>query len=244
MDYDHEDVDKMESIKLLSLKCKAAPTKETNLSQAWEMVKGKSEGSMDFKTKNEFKRVAGEHEIKATFTNKDFTVEWNWEPSDLNKEGMNGNLEVEAKCTPAKNDWEAKAEFKVGGFSMGPLTPWSEFQFNTNKGGDHLLTYSQNLVYENDFHCAWKTEYDMTKSALANAYGYFAWRQDANTWWWFRSNCLNKFVGLGSTHSVWSNPMTCELQYDVNKKKEGLFGQPLFWRWGYKYKLNNIGLTH
>lgn len=30
----------------------------------------------------------------------------------------------------------------------------------------------------------------------------------------------------------------------MNKKKEGLFGQPLFWRWGYKYKLNNINFQH
>lgn len=211
MDYDHEDVEKMESIKMLSVKCKAAPTKQTNLSQAWEMVKGKKEGDLDFKTKTEFKRVEGEHEIKTTFSNKDFTVEWNWEPSDLNKEGMNGNVEIEAKCIPAKNDWEAKGEFKVGGFSMGPLSPWSEFEFSTNKAGEHNFTYSQNVVYEKDVNVAWKTQFDLKKSSMSACYGWIAWRQDAANWWWFRSNCLNRFVGLGNTCELWGNPLTNEI---------------------------------
>lgn len=208
MDYDHEDVDKMESVKLLSLKCKSAPTKATNLSQAWEMVKGKDKGSLDFKSKTEFKRVEGEHDLKLTFTNKDYSFEWNWGPADLNKDGMHGNVEVEGKCTPAKDDWEVKTEFKVGGFKLGPLQPWSEFEFSTNKGGDNNLTYSQNLVYENDFHIAWKTSYDLKKSALADCYGWLAWRQNASSWWWFRSNCLNRFVGLGTTQDFYGNPLT------------------------------------
>jgi histidinol phosphatase-like PHP family hydrolase len=100
------------------------------------------------------------------------------------------------------------------------------------------MTISQNFVYEKDFHCASKTVVDVNNMKLAEAYGVFAWMNTGHGNWYFRSNCLNKMVGLGCNYSI-NDKMhhATELQYDFNKKTTGIYGQPLFWRWGANYHL-------
>ena len=113
-------------------------------------------------------------------------------------------------------------------------------QFDTNKSKEHMLTYSQNLVYEKDFHCAWKTVVDVNAKSLKEAYGILAWNNTGHGDWYFRSNCLSKFVGIGCSYKVNQNGWhSHEMQWDFNKKKVGLFGQPLWWRYGMAYKWAN-----
>ena len=127
LDYDVEDPFKMDPLKDISFKVKSAPTKKTNMANGADMVKGKAPGTWDMKHKTEIGHQCCDN-FKATVTssNKDFAAKVNWGPADLNKDGMDSSLEVEAKCIPAKEDWEANAEFKIGGFELGPIKPWSE----------------------------------------------------------------------------------------------------------------------
>jgi hypothetical protein len=127
MDYDHESQFKQDPLKQLSFKTKSAPSKALSLSNATDMVKGKIEGSWDFKHKTELKHVCAnnQYEMKITSSNKDFTLEMNAAPTNLNKD-MNTSFHSEAKCTPQKSDWEVKMSAKVGGFKLGPVVPYSE----------------------------------------------------------------------------------------------------------------------
>ena len=106
------------------------------------MVHGKAAGTYDFKHKSELKWKALDGDWKFVGSNKDYTAEAEFEPAALNSNGMHGSVEVEAKCTPGKQDWEGKAEFKVGGVELGPIKSWTELQFETNKAQDHSLTHS------------------------------------------------------------------------------------------------------
>ena len=132
LDYDVEDPFKMDPLKDLSFKVKSAPTKGTSMSNAADMVKGKTAGTWDMKHKTEINHKCND-QMKANVvaSNKDFTLKWSWSPADLNKDGIDSELEVEAKCIPAKEDWEAKAEFKIGGFELGPIKPFTEVSIFT-----------------------------------------------------------------------------------------------------------------
>lgn len=76
--------------------------------------------------------------------------------------------------------------------------------------------------------------------ALKSAYAYFA-MVGTNGNYYLRTQLFDWFVGAGSwwkaengsTHSV-------ELQYDLKDKKPGLMGQPVFMRYGSKYKLGPL----
>ena len=175
MDYEVEKPFKMDDIKLLTLKVKSAPEKWLNLTQGTDMVKGKDAGIYDFKHKTEVKYAEGDVEVKLTATNKDFAIDAEVQPSDFNKDGMHSSFQVEAKMTPAKDDWEAKFEAKVGGFNLGPITPWCELQLDTNKSQEHELTYSQNFNFEKNFHAAWKLVADVNGKSLKEGYGILAW---------------------------------------------------------------------
>lgn len=95
------------------------------------MVAGKTAGTYDFKHKSELKSsINDECEGKLTATNKDYALELEYNPADLNKDGLHSSLEVEAKCTPVKGDWEGKVEFKVGGYELGPIKSWTEVSIN------------------------------------------------------------------------------------------------------------------
>jgi hypothetical protein len=129
MDYEVEKPEKLDDIKMLTLKLKSAPTKNVNLSNGVDMVRKGDNHDMKHKTEIKYK-CSAENSTKWTFSNKDFGLEWNFAPEQLNKDGMHGELEVETKCNPVKAEWEAKAEFKTGGFELGPITPWLEVSIN------------------------------------------------------------------------------------------------------------------
>ena len=141
MDYEVEKPWKVDDIKLMTFKAKSAPSKETSISHGTDMVRAKEPGTYEFKHKSELKTTMHDNDVKLTISNKDFTLQSEWEPADLNKDGQHSSIDVEAKCTPAKDDWEAKVEFKIGGMKVGPMVPWTEFQLDTNKAQEHMLTY-------------------------------------------------------------------------------------------------------
>jgi hypothetical protein len=168
------------------------------LANGMDMVAGKTAGTYDFKHKSELKSsINDECEGKLTATNKDYALELEYNPADLNKDGLHSSLEVEAKCTPVKGDWEGKVEFKVGGYELGPIKSWTELQFETNKAQNHVLTHSQNFNMD-DFHVAYKCVGDLGTKSLSEAYGILAVKNSLGDFW-FRSNCLSKVLGLGTT---------------------------------------------
>lgn len=94
-------------------------------------------------------------------------------------------------------------------------------------------------MYEKNIHCAWKIKHDLSK--LTEAYGLLAMMNTSLGHFYFRSNCLNRFVGLGCAYTINKNAHhATEVQWDFGKTPaKGLFGQPLFWRFGGVYHLEN-----
>ena len=73
----------------------------------------------------------------------------------------------------------------------------------------------------------------MNAKKLSDAFGILAWNNSGHGNWYFRSNCLNRFVGLGFHDKL--NDTTSigtELQYDFFGKNKGIMGNPFFWRLG------------
>ena len=91
-------------------------------------------------------------------------------------------------------------------------------------------------------HVAYKVVYDVKAQKMTEAYGILCyWAQDVGRFW-LRSNCLNRFVGLGCSYNVCGDYgfHATEVQYDFSgSKRAGLFGMPLFCRWAGKYNLSN-----
>jgi len=76
---------------------------------------------------------------------------------------------------------------------------------------------------------------DLQKNSLAACYGVLAAFGTEYGNFYFRSNCLNRFVGLG-----WFNKnYATEVQYDFLSKTTGINGQPLFARFGTDHKLSD-----
>lgn len=238
-DYKYDKPHKFDAPKLFSVKCKGSPGNGAELSQSMDMSTGK-DGAIGFKHKAELKKKFNdEHSLKFTATSADYEMEYEMEPEALNKDGMHGQVEVKAKCLPATNGWEGSAEVKVGGFELGPIKPYTQLEFGTNNKKEHSITYGQNLVYDGNFHCAWKLHHDL--KALTEAYGLLALKNTPYGHFYFRSNCLNRFVGLGCAYKVGEHGHhATEIQYDFkDAKAAGMFDMPLFWRFGGVYNTQN-----
>jgi len=106
--------------------------------------------------------------------------------------------------------------------------------FDTNQAKKHEFNLSSNWNYEKDYHCAWKMAVD-DKLKLTEAYGALLFNNTGHGNWYFRSNCLQKIMAIGCNYDVNDKcAHSTEFQYDINKTKTGLFGMPLFWRFGGK----------
>ena len=206
------------------------------------MVQGKGD-TQKFKHKHEikYKCCNKEHEFKFVPSSKDYTAEWEYEPSQLNKDGVHASVSLEGSCAPLAHEYKGKAEFKLGGFKVGPLSPWTELQYDRNTTGsstENLMTASQNVVYQ-DYHVAWKAVADLDQKKLTEAYGVLALKNEKGDFY-LRSNCLNRLVGLGSFFSLNDNAHHAyEVQYDFYGKNKGMFDLPLFFRFGGHYHLQN-----
>lgn len=71
-----------------------------------------------------------------------------------------------------------------------------KFEFTTNQKKENAINYSQNLAY-NNYRMGWKTDIDINNKKFANCYGVLAALNLDYGNFYFRSNCLNRFVGLG-----------------------------------------------
>ena len=205
------------------------------------MVKSGEGFAMKHKTELK-KKFDAEHSLKLVASNKDYTAEWDFTPADLNKDGTEGQLEVELKCIPAKAEWEGKAEFKIGGFGAGPLKSFTEFQVDSNDKQEHVATFSQNCLFDGGYHAAVKVAADVGKTkAVRDVDTIFA--ATGQSWGdaWVRGSVTKKFWGLGySTVHEGNAHHSFEAQYDASKAaKKGLFGHPMYLRTGSCYHLDN-----
>lgn len=93
-----------------------------------------------------------------------------------------------------------------------------------------------------DYHCAWKAVTDF--KGLSEAYGVLAVKNKTGDFY-LRSNCLNRFVGIGCHVSPKDSfHHANEIQYDFFGKNKGIYGYPVFWRFGGSYHFpNNSKLT-
>ena len=133
-------------------------------------------------------------------SNKDYTGEWEYKPAELNKDGLETTLEVEHKCVPDKKEWEAEAELKVGGYSSGVVSGWSELQFNTNSKQEHELTFSQNILCEKKYHTAFKLVSSLgEKKSLSEAYGILAFNDLPFGNLWLRGAFMSKLFSVGAS---------------------------------------------
>lgn len=118
----------------------------------------------------EWKRKEGEFDLKAVATNKDYEVEVQWAPKDLN-DGIETTLAASVKMTPSKEamKWEAEAKVASGGFEMGPIRPHFDLNFSTNNKSEHEVTIQENMVYEKDINIASSTTVDINSKSLTSA---------------------------------------------------------------------------
>lgn len=122
---------------------------------------------------------------------------------------------------PLKHEWASKFELKQGGTKLGPLTPWTEVQLDSDQTKSLWLTISQNVNFK-DYHLAWKAVLDCNTQALTEAYGIAALKNSSGDYY-LRSHCMSRLVGLGAFVSVNKNVHHAyELQYDFNHGKTGI----------------------
>ena len=195
-------------------------------------LKHKTEVKHKYNSENSFKLVA---------SNKDYTAEWDFKPADLNKDGMDTNLEVEVKCMPAKAGWEGKAEFKIGGFGAGPLKAYTEIQVDSNDKQEHEVTFSQNCAFDGGYHAAVKVSADAGKKTVKDIDTIFA--ATGQSWGdaWVRGCVTKNFWGVGySTTHEGDAHHTIEAQYDASKNaRAGILNHPMYLRTGSCFHLEN-----
>jgi hypothetical protein len=215
------------------------------MAQGADFVKNGDDWALKYKT--EVKKVFDdEHSLKFVASNKDYTAEWDFKPADLNKDGLQTQLEVEAKCVPAKSEWEGKVEFKVGGFGAGPVKGYTELQVDSNNKKDHKLTVSQNLWFDGGFNTAVNVVTDVNKKEIVDLDTILA---ATNQSWgdaWIRGCVTKKLWGLGySTTHGGNNHHSFELQYNGDKDARlGLMEMPLYLRGGSCFHLENKTKLH
>lgn len=116
-------------------------------------------------------------------------------------------------------------------------------QFETNKAKEHTLTASQNYAYEG-FNVAWKAVGDVNNKSLTSAYGVLGFNDKDYGHFWFRSNCLNRFCGLGWAYRCCkTDSFATEASWDFLGKTAGVAGKPLFFRFAHMHEYAS-GLRH
>lgn len=195
------------------------------------------------KHKSELKTTCcKEWDLKFKCSNKKNELGVEWKPTDMNKDGQEVEVDFEFNEKPAQGSnaqsWGAGVELKAGGFDMGPIKPYTNLGFKTNDKQDHEITWSQNMVYEKEFHAAWNIKMDQAM-AMKSAYGWLG-MTGANGNYYLRANLLDQFFGLGTWFKHGDHKHSLEVQYDVKNKKPGMFGQPLYMRYGGIFKIGKV----
>lgn len=125
---------------------------------------------------------------------------------------------------------------------MGPVKPWLKLKLSSDNAHEHALEYTQNLVFDKDYHLA--TQVHVNKDfAVDSAYAYGAMVGPHGNYY-VRSQLMKWFVGAGTWLKDGSgNHHSVEVQYDAKDNTEGMFGQPLFLRYGGKFKYEKFDLA-
>lgn len=118
-----------------------------------------------------------EHALKFTAKNKDFEAQWNFSPADLNKDGQNVDLQVNANCNPsgkkgAEVDLNTKLAF--GGFGNDSVKSWTEVEANTDLTKLQNATASQNIAIKSDdqtYHLGAKATWSNESKKAEEIYG-------------------------------------------------------------------------
>jgi len=94
--------------------------------------------------------------MKLTAKNKEYEVEWNFSPADLNKDGQKTELSVTGTCNPASKggaDIDIAGKLKFGGIGTDTIKSWSELEACTDGKSLHKAEFSQNLHMHSDGQC-------------------------------------------------------------------------------------------
>lgn len=75
--------------------------------------------------------------------------------------------------------------------------------------------------------------------AVTSSYGYLAMIGGSGNYY-LRSELMKWFVGAGTWWKAGDTSHHAELQYDAKDNKPGMFGQPLFLRYGLKMPLDSV----
>lgn len=137
-----------------------------------------------------------EHTLDCKVSNSKTEFTYCMTPSGMNEGGQCGAIELGGDTNFKDDAWNANFNFKMGGFEVGPMKPWTSITCETNNAGEHSLSYSQNLAMDGT-HVGWKVSAD--KSAkLTGAAAAAAMKCDGETYY-ARADILNKFFGVGGT---------------------------------------------
>lgn len=86
-----------------------------------------------------------------------------------------------------------------------------------------------------DYHLGWRV--DLDKNMAASKCFATAAMIGNNGNYYLRANLLSKFIGVGTWWKSDKGEHSLEAQYDVSNGEPGIAGQPLYMRYGGKYKL-------
>lgn len=93
------------------------------------------------------------------------------------------------------------------------------------------------MVFDGQYHAAWKVCMNQD-FALTSAYGVLA-MIGANGNYYLRGD-KTKFLGMGTWFKNDWGSHSMEVQYDASKNNTGMFGQPLFLRYGGKFQVGAV----
>lgn len=134
--HDDDKLFKPPNVKLVAAKIKSAPGKGLSIAQGADFTsKGNNVFGQKHKTEVKYK-CCDDHETKLTLTSADAELEYTYSPVDFNKDSNDMSVQYAHKQKPANGEFENKIELKVGGYELGPVKGWSEFQVDCNKDFD------------------------------------------------------------------------------------------------------------
>ena len=238
---------KNDEIPVASLSVKGKTSDGAELKIDSEMMTGpppgfKQKQKYDFNMATEFK--AGSFTWLAA-PSDGYTVEYEIQPEDSNKDGKELDVTLAANCNPKGESQDYNASVKLGGHGTDKVKSWSSLDLRVTSGMDFGAGLSENVVIkegDKQFDIGIKGEFDMSKG-LHDVYGAFV--ASGFTWgkFWLRNNFTGNILGLGASAKRGKQDISWEAIYDYNQKaKQGLLGFPLFLRLGIQTPIGTDGV--
>lgn len=186
--------------------------------------------------KIEWSTGCGEFNFGGKWSAKDAEMTVCMKPEAMNSGGSHACIEAHGETNFKDETWEASTTLCCGGMEMGPMKPYTHLALSTDNGGEHGVSWCQNIAMD-DMNLGWKLKADKAgKLGMAN--GAFVMTQGKHKYY-ARGDFMHNFFGIGGTCDCTIMGMEAkhamEMQYDVGKCHEGIAGQPLFLRFGGDY---------